>query len=143
MTAFSKPTFLVATLLLLSGCQTSPQSANLIKVSPDLRAPPNRALKIAAVQQKISGEISKVSIDKLVTSQQNGLLLVQAEFSNKKGSKQLIDYRLRWLNSSGIQISNYGPWQVFSIEPRQKTILQVIAPTLEIADFVLEFKRHD
>lgn len=101
------------------------------------------ALVITSPQQKISGQISYLAVQKLITGQQARHLLFQAQLFNSSGARQLIDYRVRWLDANGIQVDAYMPWQVFSVEARQSAVLKVVAPNMQARDFVLELKRHD
>lgn len=127
----------------LLACHPSPSPATRIAASTDLRATSMHALVITSPQQKISGQISYLAVQKLITGQQARHLLFQAQLFNSSGARQLIDYRVRWLDANGIQVDAYMPWQVFSVEARQSAVLKVVAPNMQARDFVLELKRHD
>lgn len=135
--------YLIGGFLALSACHPSPSPATRIIVSTDLRATPMHALVITSPQQKISGQIPNLAIQKLITGQQDKHLLVQAQLSNLSGARQLIDYRVRWLDANGIHVDHYATWQIFTIEAKQTAVLKVIAPSRQARDFVLELKRHD
>lgn len=143
MKAFLSPLMLTGLLLSTSGCQPSVAPASRIVASTDLRATPAHALLVTSPQQKISGQIPNLTVQRLLTSQQSGHLLIQAQLANASGSKQYLDYRVRWLNASGIQVDDYTAWQLLTLEAKQTAVLKVIAPSKHARDFVLELKRHD
>ena len=68
--------------------------------------------------------------------------LGSAEFLNDRGRRDVVDYRVRWMDANGVQVAQYDPWVAASLEGKESSLLNFTAPRPEATDFRIEIKTH-
>ena len=67
-------------------------------------------------------------------------LKVQVEARNHEGERNVLYYRIRWLDQNGMMMGQYLPWQSESFDGGQTSVFSVQAPSNQTADFRLEIR---
>lgn len=88
----------------------------------------------------VIGHVHAVQITKIRALQENNLLKVQVEVLNNRGTRDVLYYRVRWLDKNGMMIGHYDPWRAETFEGGQSSVVGFVAPSKQIADFRLELK---
>ena len=85
-----------------------------------------------------SGSTNALKITDLIAVKRNNLLTVQASFINESSSRIQYNYRFKWLDDSGIKVSDDEVWKPQSAFGGQTFELTGVAPTPMATDFVIE-----
>ncbi len=134
----------VAVVSILAGCASHQNEPVAIAVTPEmnLKTEPTKALQIADPSSRVIGSANNIRVTRIITSSSNNLLYVQAEFLNDRGRRDVVDYRVRWMDANGVQVAQYDPWVAASLEGKESSLLNFTAPRPEATDFRIEIKTH-
>lgn len=105
-------------------------------VAASAMAAPSAADSIAS-KIEAQGEMSYLKVTDLRQAVRGGLLVIQAEVTNEKEGQQTLYYRFRWLDASGFSMWDDEAWKPLLFHGKGKHLIQVVAPTLQAADFRL------
>jgi len=108
------------------------QNVNLIPHPQDVRE--------VVPESRVIGTAHSFVVKKIRTSTENGLLKVQVEVLNNRGLSDLLYFRARWLDQSGVMQGEYEPWQTERFEGGQSSIVTLIASQSQVTDFRFEIK---
>jgi uncharacterized protein YcfL len=127
--------------LFLAACagKEPPPTSQIIEHQENLKTEPNQARQVVPAT-KVVGKANDVSVREIRTQTVNGRLLVDYVLFNDRGRRDVINYRLRWLDPNGMTISQYDPWESIALEGHEQSVLSVTAPTPAAADFRIELK---
>jgi uncharacterized protein YcfL len=128
----------------LAGCASHRDEPVAVVVTPEmnLKTEPTKALQISDPASRVVGTANNIRITRIITSSTNNLLYVQAEFLNDRGRRDVVDYRVRWMDANGVQVAQYDPWVAASLEGKESSLLNFTAPRPEATDFRIEIKSH-
>lgn len=126
-------TALVASLALLAGCASPPNSVNTLSGTTNREIVVDRALARALdVGEPMRGTAS------------GNLLKVQVPVRNVSGSEQYFHYQFVWIDADGMEITSPQPtWLQGVLLAGEDTVLQGISPTPKAVDFKLKFTQSD
>lgn len=124
------------------GCTSKLPAVSPATPNPVLKAPVPTAYKINNPLSKLVGVPNHIRVVQVLTSAVDAKLLVQVELLNQRGSRQVLDYRMRWLDAYGVQVVEYEPWSAVSLEEKESSVLTFRAPRDSATDFKLELKKH-
>lgn len=128
----------------LAGCATkAPPATTVVAPTPTLKAEPEQAQEVLRPEEKLANRVDAVSVARLLTTADNNQLVLQAEIHNRLGRRVLVDYRVRWLDANGLQVTAYDPWSVLALEGKESSLLRLQAPRPEATDFRLEIQPHN
>ena len=128
--------------LAIVGCTAKPPSVSVVSPSPTLKPYTPIAYKINSPLSKVVGESNKIRVVNIMTSTVDSGLFVQVEVLNDRGRRDIVDYRMRWLDSYGMQVVPYEPWSTASFEGKESSVLTFRAPRPNVTDFKFELKNH-
>ena len=122
-------------LLALSGCKTSMNSVeNAQKEGQRQMISDQRVITDASLARKVSF----VGVNQTMTP--GGLLKVQIELLNRKGSLQRFSYRFEWFDANGMQLNNVAsPTVPDQIDGGESKFISGLAPTPACKDFRVKF----
>lgn len=126
----------------MTGCASKAPEISSVIPSPILNAPAPIAYQVNNPLSKLVGVPNNIRVVQVLTSAVDGKLFVQVELLNPRGSRQVLDYRMRWLDAYGIQVVEYEPWSAVSLEDKESSVLTFRAPRDSATDFKLELKKH-
>ena len=89
---------------------------------------------------KVVGKANDVTVREIRTQTVNGRMMVDYVLFNDRGRRDVVNYRVRWLDPNGMTISQYDPWETVSLEGHDQSVLSVTAPTIAATDFRIELK---
>jgi uncharacterized protein YcfL len=93
-----------------------------------------------AVNSKIVGRWLEVT-DTTAAKRDNDLLQAQVTVQNRRQYDCQFEYRFRWLNKNGMAVgSGLSVWTPISISAREKALLNGVAPSKEVEDFILDVR---
>lgn len=103
---------------------------------------PANAQSIAS-KLELLGTPASLEFTGLRMREQNGLLNIQAEVTNRDSRPQRAFYRVKWIDDSGFQVWEDEPWKPVLLHGDQKLTLQMTAPTNKARDFTIQFSAAD
>jgi len=103
---------------------------------------PANAQSIAS-KLELLGTPASLEFTGLRMREQNGLLNIQAEVTNRDSRPQRAFYRVKWIDESGFQVWEDEPWKPVLLHGDQKLTLQMSAPTTKARDFTIQFSAAD
>jgi len=140
------PRFLILSCTLfslLSACSTpAPPTNRIIEHQENLKTEPNRA-RLVDPSSKVVGKANAVVVQEIRTQTLNGRLAVDCTLSNERGRRDVVNYRMRWLDPNGLATGQYDPWETVSLEGHEQSVLSLTAPNPLATDFRFEIKPNN
>jgi uncharacterized protein YcfL len=125
--------FLLPLLLVGAGSCRAP----LTSAGARMESYPGNQLK---VNSRLFGRWFTIT-DSAVAQGENGLLKVTISAENLKNKDAQIEFRFRWLDADGIEVSSVGSlWTARSAAAREKILLTGVAPSKIVKDFILDIR---
>jgi len=91
------------------------------------------------INSKIVGK--RLQVVEYAAQKRNGLLQAQVTLQNSTQRDIPFEYQYRWMDADGMEVSTpMSTWIPVNIGGRQKLMLNAVAPTKEVADFMLEVR---
>ena len=135
--------FIITLLILftISACagKEPPPTSQIIDHQENLKTEPNQA-RLVDPATKVVGKANDVIVREIRTQTINGRMTVDYVLYNDRGRRDIINYRVRWLDPNGMAISQYDPWDTVALEGHEQSVLSVTAPLMSATDFRIEFK---
>lgn len=134
---FFLPTLILALFLpLFSGCQT-PQPV------PD---EPMREVSLeeffAPPSEKILSTADSIVVKGVRTKYIRGHLKVDFKLLNDRGRRNVINYRLQWLDQEGMMSAPYADWTTIALEGHQEMVITARSPNNRAVDYRLEIQTN-
>lgn len=126
--------FLVAviTLIPLAACQTT--QPDRIMTLDEFFAPPGDRVVSTADSIVVRGIRSKFISE--------GYLKADFKMYNNRGRRNVINYRVQWLDKDGMLASEYDNWNTVAFEGQQELIVTVRSQNNKAVDFRLELQSN-
>ena len=126
---------LVLALFTVTACQTPPPVVEEKTVSLEEF--------FAPASDKVSNNADSIVVRGVRTKVIAGVLK-KADFKlyNNRGRRNVINYRVQWLDKDGMMASPYDPWITIDLEGQQELIVTVGSPTNKAVDYRLELKTN-
>lgn len=128
-----------STYLLVACTHTPPPDNHIVTQIVNLKTAPEQAREIDPVSRVI-GEAHSFHVKKMRSTTIDNLLKVQVEVLNDRGRTDILYYRVRWLDQTGMMQGQYDTWQTESFEGGQSSIINFEAPADKVTDFRFEIK---
>jgi uncharacterized protein YcfL len=130
------PVIAVAFLLPLSGCQ-APQPVPyepMREVSlEEFFTPPS---------EKVISTADSIVVKGIRTKYSHGHLRVDFKLLNNRGRRNVINYRIQWLDNEGMLATRYDEWRTIAFEGQQELIITGRSPSLRSVDYRLELQAN-
>jgi len=131
------PRILTAALLATGLAGTVSCRAPLTSAGATMETYPSNQLK---VNSRLFGRWFTVT-DSAIVRGDNGLLKATVSVENLKNKDAQFEYRYRWLDKDGIEVSSGGSiWTARSAAARERVLLTGVAPTRIVEDFILDIR---
>lgn len=137
--------FLMAVIFSLSvaGCQSKPVPEFVVEAPKvDLHTEQGQVAVIRP-ETRVVGTANAVQVAGLKAITETGKLLLEVTFKNDRGRRDIVYYRVRWLDGAGVMLGQYEPWATESLEGFQQSVLTLQSPYPGAADFRFEIKSRD
>lgn len=133
---------IVPAVIVMAACTTPappPPTSRIIDQQENLKTEPMKARQVE-VAPKVVGKANEVGVREIRTQTIDGRLIVDFVLVNDRGRRDVVNYRLRWLDPNGLAVGQYDPWETVALEGHEQSVLSVTAPTPAATDFRLELK---
>lgn len=130
----------VAVMLVIVGCgPKKPPETRVVDEVVSLKTEVRQAREIEP-SSRVLGSANALEVKAIRTTTTADALNVQVEVLNNRGRRDILYYRLRWLDETGMQVGQYDTWLTESFEGFQKSVLSFRAPDPRVTDFRFEIK---
>lgn len=126
----------------VAACSSSPKKVEFVEPEQSLKVAPTQASKVIDPSSKVVGTSNNIQVSDIRTSSFNNQLLIQIELKNNRGRRDVVNYRIRWLDANGLQVMPYDSWQIVSLEGYESSVLNLTSPRPEATDFRFEIKPY-
>ena len=129
---------LAFSLFPVTACQTAPP------------APPPPEERTVSLEEfftppsdKVANNADSIVVKGVRTKTIKGVIKA-ADFKlyNNRGGRNVVNYRVQWLDKDGLMASPYDPWATIDLEGQQELIVTAISPTNKAVDYRLELKTN-
>lgn len=119
----------VLVALSMSSCRT-PSAGVVVESYPKTKI---------TINSKLCGQ--KIEVVQYAAAKRNDLLEAQITVQNTTSKDFQFEYMYRWLDKNGMEISSaVSTWKPASISAKQKQMLNSIAPSRDVEDFMLDIR---
>ena len=133
---FIVPVIAVTLLLPLTGCQTS-------QAIPD---EPVREVSLeeffAPPSEKVLSTADSIVVKGVRTKFIHAHLKVDFKILNNRGRRNVINYRIQWLDKDGMMAAHYDEWRTIAFEGQQEMIVTGRSPNTRAVDYRLELQTN-
>ncbi|MEI6205391.1 MAG: YcfL family protein [Desulfuromonadales bacterium] len=120
-------------LLALSACQTAAVQPEQVMTLEEFFAPASGKVQSTADNILVTGVRTKFV---------KGHLKADFKLLNNRGRRNVINYRVQWLDKEGMMASPYAEWLTTSLEGQQEMIITVMSPNTRAIDYRLELQTN-
>jgi uncharacterized protein YcfL len=127
----------VSTLLFLSLCQADsvplPNEIERVITLEEFFAPP---------ADKVVSTADSIVVNGVKTKYIKGFLKVDFKLRNNRGRRNVINYRVQWLDSDAVMVGEYSAWLTVAFEGQQEMIVSALSPMNNAVDYRLELQSN-
>jgi uncharacterized protein YcfL len=118
----------------VTACQTAPPVTEEKTVSlEEFFAPPS---------DKVANNADSIVVKGVRTKFTKGVMRADFKLYNSRGRRNVVNYRVQWLDKEGMMASPYDPWATISLEGQQEMIVTLTSPTNKALDYRLELQSN-
>lgn len=121
------------TLLTLTACQTAPVQPEQVLTLEEFFAP---------ASDKVQSTADNILVKGVRTKFVKGHMKADFKLFNNRGRRNVINYRVQWLDRDGMMASPYDPWLTTALEGNQETIVTMMSPNTHAVDYRLELQTN-
>lgn len=114
----------------------------LIEENQNVKTEKDEALLIDPAT-KIFATVNAIKVLKLTTTTVNDKIVLQLDVLNDRGRRDVVNYRVRWLDSLGMQAAPYSEWKVLALEGKERQLISETAPNNKAVDFRIEMQTNN
>jgi uncharacterized protein YcfL len=125
---------IVFALLPLTACQTAPPvpEERTVSLEEFFSAPADKVLNTA----------DSIVVRGVRTKFVKGNMRADFKLYNNRGRRNVINYRVQWLDRDGMMASPYDPWLTIALEGQQEMIVTLTSPSHKAVDYRLELQTN-
>jgi uncharacterized protein YcfL len=123
----------VCTILALAACATAPVQPEQVMTLEEFFAPASGKVQSTADSIQVTGVRTKFV---------KGHMKADFKILNNRGRRNVVNYRVQWLDSEGMMASPYDAWQTMALEGQQEMIVTVLSPSKNAVDYRLELQNN-
>ncbi len=110
------------------------------------QAQPEQVMTLEEFFAPASGKVQSTADSIVVTGVRTKFVKnhLKADFKllNSRGRRNVVNYRVQWLDKDGMMASPYANWSTISLEGQQETIVTVMSPDTHAVDYRLELQNN-
>jgi len=91
----------------------------------------------------IFGTAGAIHFDQLLSTQSKDSFSITATVSNQRGRRDILFYRVLWIDEFNMPIGQYSQWLSESIEGFQSEVINISSPYPHAKSFRLEIHGHE
>lgn len=131
-------------VLLANGCASNEaKPTNVILESRENLKTEKDQVRLVDPQAKVAGTVNQIQVKDIRTTTVNDKMQITAVLKNNRGRRDVINLRMRWLDSAGMLAAQYDPWETIAIEGMEEKMVTLNAPTPRVQDFRIEMQAND
>lgn len=120
-------------LLTLTSCQTTPVQQDQVMTLEEFFAP---------ASGKVQSTADSILVKGIRTKFVKGHLKADFKLLNNRGRRNVINYRVQWLDKEGMLASPYDSWLTTALEGHQEMIVTIMSPNKNAVDYRLELQAN-
>jgi len=117
----------------ISACQTAPVQPEQVMTLEEFFAPSSGKVQSTADSIQVTGVRTRFV---------KGHLKTDFKLLNARGRRNVVNYRVQWLDKDGMMASPYDAWNTVSLEGQQEMIVTVMSPNGRAVDYRLELQTN-
>lgn len=121
------------TLLSLAACQTTPVQPEQVMTLEEFFAP---------ASGKVMSTADNIVVRGVRTKFVKGHMKADFKLYNDRGRRNVVNYRVQWLDKEGMMASPYDAWLTTALEGHQEFIVTVMSPKANAVDYRLELQNN-
>jgi uncharacterized protein YcfL len=121
------------TFFALSACQTAPVHPEQVMTLEEFFAPSS---------DKVQSTADNILVKGVRTKFVKGHLKADFKIYNDRGRRNVINYRVQWLDKEGMMANPYDAWLTTALEGHQEIIVTVMSPNTHAVDYRLELQNN-
>lgn len=129
---------IIAFVLLMTSCSTA-------QTAPE-QALPEQTVTLseffAIPTSKLSSTADSIVIRGVRTAITKGVMRVDFKIFNERGRRNVINYRMRWLDKDGLMAAPYEAWTTIALEGQQEAVITTACPNDKAVDYILEVRTN-
>jgi uncharacterized protein YcfL len=120
-------------LLALTACQTTPVQPEQVMTLEEFFAPSSGKVQSTADNILVKGVRTKFV---------KGHLKADFKLFNDRGRRNVVNYRVQWLDKDGMMSSPYDAWLTTALEGQQELVITVKSPNAHAVDYRLVLQNN-
>ncbi|MDD3260091.1 MAG: YcfL family protein [Smithellaceae bacterium] len=122
-----------AIVFLMTSCSTA-------QTAPDQTVTLSEFFAVPA--SKLSSTADSIVVRGARTAFTKGVMRVDFKIFNDRGRRNVINYRMRWLDKDGLLAAPYESWSTIALEGQQEMVVTAVCPTDKAVDYILEVRTN-
>ena len=123
----------VCTLPVVNACQTAPVQPEQVMTLEEFFAP---------ASDKVQSTADNIVVKGIRTKLVKGRMKADFKLYNDRGRRNVVNYRVQWLDKEGMMASPYDAWFTTALEGHQEMIVTVMSPNTHAVDYRLELQNN-
>jgi uncharacterized protein YcfL len=123
----------MAFVLLMTSCSTA-------QTAPEQTVTLSEFFAIPA--SKLSSTADSIVVRGARTIFTKGVMRADFKIFNERGRRNVINYRMRWLDKDGLMAAPYEAWSTIALEGQQETVITEVCPNNKAVDYILEMRTN-
>jgi uncharacterized protein YcfL len=124
---------IMAFVLLMTSCSTA-------QTAPEQTVTLSEFFAIPA--SKLSSTADSIVVRGARTIFTKGVMRADFKIFNERGRRNVINYRMRWLDKDGLMAAPYEAWSTIALEGQQETVITEVCPNNKAVDYILEMRTN-
>ena len=100
-------------------------------------------VRVVDPQAKVASSVNKIEVRDIRTTTVGERMQITLLLKNNRGRRDVINVRMRWLDSAGLMAAQYDPWETVALEGMEEKTVTLNAPTPRAEDFRIEMQAND
>jgi uncharacterized protein YcfL len=123
----------ICSALVMSACQTAPVQPDQVMTLEEFFSP---------ASGKVQSTADNILVRGVRTKYAKGHLIADFKLYNDRGRRNVINYRVQWLDNEGMLASPSDTWQTTALEGHQEIIVTLKSPNTKAVDYRLELQTN-
>ncbi len=91
---------------------------------------------------KLSSTADSIVVRGARTAFIKGVMRVDFKIYNDRGRRNVVNYRMRWLDKDGLMAAPYLDWTTIALEGQQEIVITAVCPRNKAVDYILELRTN-
>lgn len=130
--------------LVTAGCASNEAkpSSQILETRENLKTEKDQ-VRVVDPQAKVASRVNKIEVVDIRTTTVDDRMRITVLLKNNRGRRDVINVRMRWLDSAGLVAAQYDAWETIALEGMEEKAVTLNAPTARAEDFRIEMQAND